>query len=86
MCASLECDICLKPKNGSIYLALSFVNREDRLETEVLLGWNTYREGLDSPHSQVLLRDVFSVASTGLKLGGVSVTGDGHPHLHVVGY
>lgn len=27
-----------KQKNGSIYLALSFVDREEQLETEVLLG------------------------------------------------
>ena len=46
----------------------------------------SYRERLDGPHNQVLLWDVFSMASARFELGRVSVAGDWNPHLHVVGH
>lgn len=44
----------------------------------------SYRKRLDGPHHQVLLWHIFGIACAGFKLGRVSITGDGDPHLHII--
>lgn len=46
--------------------------------------WVSYRERLDSPHHQVLLRYVFSMTCAGFELRWVSIAGDRDPHLHII--